>query len=97
MAKAPDASLYDNGTPVSLTATADAGYYFVNWSGDAAGTNNPVGLVMDSNKTVTAIFAMNIVSAQVDCAAIAVPEGGATTFQVRLSAQPGPWRLAVRK
>ncbi len=86
--KNPDAALYDNGLEVMLTATEKAGYHFAIWSGDAGGTTNPVSLAMDSNKSVTANFIMNVVTLLMDRVSISVPEGGVTNFQVKLSAQP---------
>ena len=53
---APGTYTYDEGTVVSVTATASAGYRFGNWSGDASGTANPISIAMNSNKTVTAGF-----------------------------------------
>ncbi|UCC41208.1 MAG: choice-of-anchor D domain-containing protein, partial [Candidatus Aminicenantes bacterium] len=47
---------YDSGTQVSITATANAGYRFTGWSGDASGTDNPITITMDSDKSVTANF-----------------------------------------
>jgi fibronectin type 3 domain-containing protein len=41
---------------VELTATADSGYGFANWSGDAIGTSNPVLVTMDGDKSITANF-----------------------------------------
>jgi uncharacterized repeat protein (TIGR02543 family) len=48
--------LYDAGTVVNLTATADAGWTFSGWSGDLGGSENPTTILMDGNKTVTATF-----------------------------------------
>jgi uncharacterized repeat protein (TIGR02543 family) len=39
-----------------LTATADAGWEFEGWSGDVTSSDNPVNVLMDSDKTVTATF-----------------------------------------
>ena len=47
---------YLDGSSVTLTVTAEEGYYFSNWSGDLTGDTNPVDLVMDAPKTVTAVF-----------------------------------------
>ncbi|WP_299680919.1 InlB B-repeat-containing protein [uncultured Tenacibaculum sp.] len=52
----PTGGAYDDGTSVELTATPAAGYQFDGWSGDATGTANPLTLVMDADKTVTAMF-----------------------------------------
>jgi hypothetical protein len=41
---------------VSLTATADSGLIFTEWSGDLSGSTNPETIVMDGNKVVTATF-----------------------------------------
>ena len=56
VAKTPDQSSYDHGTTVTLQATANASYTFANWSGDASGTSNPITVVMDGNKSITANF-----------------------------------------
>ena len=47
---------YNENSNVSITATADAGYEFTSWSGDASGTDNPLTVSMNSNKTITANF-----------------------------------------
>jgi len=47
---------HNENTSVSITATADAGYEFTSWSGDASGTDNPLTVSMNSNKTITANF-----------------------------------------
>ena len=52
----PTSGTYNDGTSVTLTATPDAGYQFDGWSGDASGTTNPLSIIMDADKTVTAIF-----------------------------------------
>jgi len=56
VAKNPDKPSYSAGTAVQLTATANAGYKFSSWSGDAAGTLNPLTIVLNSNKNITANF-----------------------------------------
>ncbi|MBI5296272.1 MAG: S-layer homology domain-containing protein [Chloroflexi bacterium] len=48
---------YSQGTLVTLTATARAGYNFASWSGNASGTANPTTVTMTASKTVTANFA----------------------------------------
>jgi len=44
---------------VNLTATADKYWYFVNWTGDATGTNTTLNITMDSDKSITAVFEAN--------------------------------------
>ncbi|MEO0225071.1 MAG: Ig-like domain-containing protein, partial [candidate division WOR-3 bacterium] len=52
----PSGGIYQSGTQVTLTATANSGWQFNSWSGAITGTQNPAIIVMDSNKTVTANF-----------------------------------------
>ena len=52
----PSKLSYTNGEVVTLTATAFAPDIFHGWTGDASGTNNPLTLVMSTNKTVFARF-----------------------------------------
>jgi hypothetical protein len=54
----PDAPYYDGDT-VMLTAVPDAGWSFVDWSGDATGGVNPASVAMDADKTITATFTQN--------------------------------------
>jgi hypothetical protein len=55
--KDPDRPSYLHNSVVSLTANPDPGYAFVDWSGDAAGSDNPISVTMDGNKTIQANFA----------------------------------------
>jgi len=50
---------YNEGTVVNLVATPDAGYRFVNWTGDAVANANAASttITMDVNHSVTANFA----------------------------------------
>jgi len=50
---------YIHGTSVQLTASANTGYEFVNWSGDASGSVNPTTITMDAAKSVTANFQLD--------------------------------------
>ena len=49
-------SNYTFGTIVQLTATANPGYVFTGWSGNAIGSTNPILMTMDADKWVTANF-----------------------------------------
>jgi uncharacterized repeat protein (TIGR02543 family) len=53
------AGSYNSGAVVTVTATPAAGYTFVNWSGDASGTNATTTVTMNSNKSVTANFQLS--------------------------------------
>ena len=44
---------------MQLTADTDPGWYFVRWEGDLTGSTNPDTILMDADKTVTAVFVQN--------------------------------------
>ena len=41
---------------ITVTAIASAGYEFSHWEGDLTGSTNPVSILMDGDKTITAVF-----------------------------------------
>jgi uncharacterized repeat protein (TIGR02543 family) len=47
-------------TTVTVTASADDGYGFVKWTGDASGTSPSVTVSMDTDKEISAIFYKNL-------------------------------------
>ena len=65
------AEWYDQGTPVTLTATPDVGSVFAGWSGDCSGTNPTTTVTMDADKTCTATF--NLWTPPVPIGGIVVP------------------------
>ena len=46
-------------TTVELTPAPDLGYVFTRWTGDATGTANPLSLLLDVDKTLTAAFSQD--------------------------------------
>jgi parallel beta-helix repeat protein len=52
----PLKGMYRKGSIVRLTAVPDSGYAFFAWTGDTTSRENPLPLVMDSDKTVGAEF-----------------------------------------
>ena len=62
----PDQPTYAYGEVVTLTATADPGWTFNAWSGDLNGAANPLTLVMDGDKAVTATFLADAYTLAVD-------------------------------
>ena len=54
--KQPNLAAYPSGTAVTLTASADTGWAFAGWSGDASGDTNPLSVTMDASKAITATF-----------------------------------------
>jgi len=82
----PDQPLHNPGSSAELTAAGDPGWAFVEWSGDASGSDNPLTVLMDADKAVTAHFGY---SAQISIADAAAAEGNSGTsallFTVTLS------------
>ncbi|MCL4863592.1 MAG: InlB B-repeat-containing protein, partial [Caldilineaceae bacterium] len=52
----PQKAVYSLGETVTLLAVPDRGSLFSSWGGDATGSVNPLTLVMDGSKAVTATF-----------------------------------------
>jgi hypothetical protein len=52
----PSSGTYAMGSSVKLTATPSAEYVFKEWTGGFTGTTNPANVIMDLDKTVTAVF-----------------------------------------
>ena len=52
----PDKEVYTPGETASLSMSEDGGFRFTGWGGDLAGTDSPIDLLMDGNKTVDAEF-----------------------------------------
>jgi len=60
VAAVPNQLTYDHGTNVQVTATPAVNWNFDFWTGDASGSVNPVNVLMDGNKSVTANFGQHI-------------------------------------
>lgn len=54
--RSPNQPQYPYGTIVTLTAIPGGSYSFVGWSGDTVTTDNPIQMLMDGPKSVTATF-----------------------------------------
>ena len=57
--KNPDKTSYTHGDTVDLTANANAGYTFTEWTGDVPSgqeSDNPVTITIDADKSITANF-----------------------------------------
>lgn len=61
----PDSGSYPLGDTVSISATAQQGWFFTGWSGDVTGSDNPTSIVMNSDKSITAHFAQTTFSLDV--------------------------------
>lgn len=74
IAKSPNQTLYDSATTVQVTATPATGYTFTSWNGDATGSTNPLSVLMNANKNITANFTVDVPPA------LPVPLGTAANF-----------------
>ncbi|MBN1781676.1 choice-of-anchor D domain-containing protein [bacterium] len=84
----PETADYDSSVYVDVTALPKPGYLFSHWSGDAEGTGNPVSVIMDHDKTVTAHFmvwdtlAPELVNIYPPPGGVALPENTWLQFKV---------------
>jgi hypothetical protein len=55
---APGYHNYDTGSAITVTATPDTGYQFVQWEegGDLLSATNPINVVLNNNRSISAIF-----------------------------------------
>jgi uncharacterized repeat protein (TIGR02543 family) len=59
-------SPYASGSTATLSAMPNPGYVFTGWTGDASGINNPISVLMQSNKTIGATFARDLSDVDAD-------------------------------
>jgi len=52
----PSNGMFDSGSTVTFTVTPANGYRFLNWGTDASGSVNPLNMVINNNKIITANF-----------------------------------------
>jgi uncharacterized repeat protein (TIGR02543 family) len=76
--RTPNQVSYAAGTSVVLAVSTATGYVFMGWSGDASGTTNPLTVVMDKNKTITASFSQLQILPELYSLTTSVPGGGGT-------------------
>ena len=57
---------YHYGDVVTLTPTADPGWTFIGWGGDATGSDNPLSYTIIGNANITATFTQNEYTLTVD-------------------------------
>lgn len=82
----PQASYFNNGQPVALTALPAPGEAFIGWSGSATGAQNPLTLTMNQSKMITANFSKSIRLDVLLCAGQPASEGVQLTLTGQLGA-----------
>lgn len=55
----PESGSFVDGESITLKATPNEGYSFVEWTGSASGAENPIIIQMNSNKSIQAVFKVN--------------------------------------
>ena len=68
----PNLPVYSCGASIDISALADAGWQFDHWTGSATGSDNPLTVIMDADKFITAVF-VDIAPPEV---ALTSPNGG---------------------
>jgi hypothetical protein len=63
----PPGAYYPAGTTVQLTANPSAGWHFYRWETDLNTPDNPTTIVMNGNKTVTAVFMQDTHPGDMNC------------------------------
>ena len=87
----PPGGTYVSTNIVNVTANSSAGYVFLYWLGDAAGTNPSVNISMTQDRFVSAVFGTTL-STTVAGGGQVTPSGGVFPVGsvIRLSAMPNP-------
>jgi hypothetical protein len=90
----PPGGVYPDGENVTVTATSAQGWILDHWEGAATGGTNPTVVVMDGNKTITAVFIERFtLTVTTEGQGTVDPDGGVYSAgsQVSLTATPtGP-------
>lgn len=84
---------FASGTWVTAWAVPNATYDFAGWSGDASGMANPVSVLIDRNKSVTALFVLKSYPVTTSAGSGgSVTPGGTYPYgsSVTITATPGP-------
>ncbi len=79
----PSMNVFTNGQSVSVTALSDINQVFLGWTGDAFSTTNPLTVLMDASKTLTARFAPGVKFQRERL------EFGSDGFQLSIKGAPG--------
>jgi hypothetical protein len=88
----PGTYYYDPGTSVSVYALPESSYEFIGWSGDATGTDNPISLVMNTNKFLRANFKLIEVYPPLDFTGVKLINRSLTKaeYVIKLTWKPNP-------
>lgn len=92
----PQKDYYSFGDTVTLTAVPETGRTFKDWTGDASGTVNPVTVVMNSNKIITANLDIPQGSTLIREASVETyPNPASDILFVKIPENPGTAKLCI--
>jgi hypothetical protein len=97
----PPGGTYPSGTTVTVMADAIGGWHFDHWTGDLGGATNPATVLMNRNKSVTAVFVQDLFTLTINVVGLGTvtlnPAGGSypsgTTVQLTADASEH-WRFS---
>ena len=79
MTPASPGGWYDNGTAVTVNATANSGYEWVGWSGNLSGSTRPNSITMSGSKSITATFGHSLNVTMIDVLTMGSTTNGTVT------------------
>ena len=77
----PPGGIYPSNSTVQAQAIPEAGWVFLNWSGDADGSANPITMLMNTHRNIVANFAQ-LPQITVQPQSVTVALGGHASFNV---------------
>ncbi|QKX17192.1 PQQ-binding-like beta-propeller repeat protein [Microbulbifer sp. YPW1] len=77
---------YTAGSNINLSATAASGWSFSNWTGDISSTSNPLPITVNSNLSVTAVFAQDSTGGSSSSSSGGSSSGGGSGTNLALNA-----------
>jgi hypothetical protein len=88
---------YNDGTSVTLAATAGSGYSFVGWSGDCSGALPTASVTMNANRACTATFKNDGGRNLTPSSAPALGNGALAALALLLAVFAGAWLRGARR
>ena len=81
----PRGNRFNSGQSVTLTAVPDTGQSFLGWSGDAGGSQNPLPVVLNQSRVITASFTRRPRLGLLSCLGVL----DESALQLTITGQPG--------
>jgi hypothetical protein len=84
------ATYYPIGSVVSLAATAESGWSFLGWQGDASGANNPLSVTMNQTNNIQADFGTAVAMNPVGGGRIVLSQANPVPYGTKLTVSAVP-------